>query len=274
MLGLVIGMATAQAQTQTVYNSIPKPLPGNVASEGPEAYAFSELGDGFTLSGATGGTLGQVTVVMSSWACQSGNWTASNCVTTPGATFSLPITITVYDVHTGPTPGAQLATTTQTFNIPYRPSSTPAQCGGDASRWVNKKDGLCYHGLAVPISVNFSGSHVATPADNNIIVTVAYNTTHYGYNPIGQSATCFGTSAGCPYDSLNISTDTSAGIFVGLPLDPDGIFVNYTSSANACPGNTTTGVLALDTGCWDGSHPEIQVQANTNAVHHGKGNGP
>jgi hypothetical protein len=63
ILGLAIvvgGMATASAQTQTGYNSIPKPLPGNVASEGPEAYAFRELGDGFTLQGtAAGATLSQ-----------------------------------------------------------------------------------------------------------------------------------------------------------------------------------------------------------------------
>jgi len=282
ILGLAIvvgGMATASAQTQTGYNTIPKPLPGNVASEGPEAYAFSELGDGFTLgAAAAGATLSQVTVVMSSWACQTGNWTASNCVTTPGATFSQSITVNVYSVTGGAgtwAPGTSLATTTQTFNIPYRPSSTPAQCGGDASRWLNKKDGVCYHGLAVPISVNFSGSHLALPVNNKLIVTVAYNTTNYGPHPIGPTA-CNTTSAGCPYDSLNISTDSNGGIFTGLPLDLNGIFVNYTLPNTSCTGTAGPG-LALDvaaTPCWDGFHPEIQVQVNTNATHHTKGNGP
>ena len=276
IFGLVIvigGMATAKAQTQTVYNSIPKPLPPNVASEGPEAYAFSELGDGLNVVAEAGGaTLGQVTVVMSSWAYQSGNWTAG-CVTGSGATFSQPITITVYNVsgNVGTwTPVSALATVTQTFNIPYRPSSDPVKC--DATAWFNKKDGNCYHGLAVPISVNLSGQHIAIPADNRIIVTVAYNTTHYGPVPVGESAACYTSSSGCPYDSLNISTDGNGGI-TGSVLDTNGIFVNYTSAGSSCSGSATPG-LRLDTGCWAGFHPEIQVQANTNATHHPKGNGP
>jgi hypothetical protein len=88
-----VAFAIAQAPTPpapagTVYNSIPNPLPGNVSSEGPEAYAFSEIGDGLALAGATGGKLNQVTVIMSSWACTNGNWTtsATPCVTKPGAT--------------------------------------------------------------------------------------------------------------------------------------------------------------------------------------------
>jgi hypothetical protein len=50
MIAALVGFALAPhafaAGPQTVYNSIPKSLPGNVGSEGPEAYAFSELGDG------------------------------------------------------------------------------------------------------------------------------------------------------------------------------------------------------------------------------------
>jgi len=281
IFGLVIvigGMATARAQTQTVYNSIPKPLPPNVGSEGPEAYAFSELGDGFVLQGATGGTLGQVTVVLSSWACQSGNWFSGNCVTSNGATFSQSITVNVYPeslVGGVPTPGIKLASITQTFNIPYRPTSDPVKC--DATAWFNKKDGNCYHGFATPISVNFSGMHVPIPTNNTLIVTVAYNTTHYGPVPVGESAACYTASAGCPYDSLNISTDSNDGNYqtIGAVLDLNGIFVNYTLPNSSCTGTAGPG-LALDTsaGCWAGFHPEIQVQANTNATHHPKGNGP
>jgi hypothetical protein len=249
----------------------------NVTSEGPEAYAFSELGDGFTLQAAAGATLGQVTVIMSSWACKTGNWTASNCVTTPGATFSQSITVNIYSVSDGVgtwTPATLLATTTPTFNIPYRPSSTPAQCGGDASVWFDKKDSACYHGLAVPISVNFSGSHLAIPVNNQLIVTVVYNTTDYGPHPIGQTA-CNLTSAGCPYDSLNISTDSNNGNYqrIGSVLDPNGIFVNYTLQGQSCSGAAAPG-LALDAPCWAGFHPEIQVQVNTNAIRHTKGNAP
>ena len=262
----------AAAQSQVVYDSTPNPLPGNVVSEGPEAYAFNELGDAFHLASPSSGTLGQVTVILSSWACQSGNWHSGNCVTTPGAAFSEPITINVYAVGPGPSVGGLLATTTQTFNVPYRPSADPV-CGNDTAygftfptQWYDSNDKTCYHGLAVPIAVDFTSQHVS-PLPADIIVTVAFNTTHYGYSPIGQSAPCFAASAGCPYDALNISTDTTHGVYalIGSPVDPKGIFVNHANAYSACsPSSSPAGVLLLDTGCWAGYHPEIQVRANTN----------
>jgi hypothetical protein len=268
----IIAAVPAFSQTSTVYNSIPKPLPGNVASEGPEAYAFAELGDGLSLAGNTG-TIGQVAVVMSSWACQAGTW-QSGCVTVSGATFSQSLTVNLYSVVDNTIPpqsGSKLATITQTFNLPYRPSSTPTKCGTGA--WYSTKDKLCYHGLAVPISVDFSGQKIAIPTNGKLIVTVAYATTHYGVSPIGESAACYGTTAGCPYDSLNISTESDGG-FPGYPLDANGIFVNYTLPNTSCTGATTTGVLVDDTapGCWVGYRPQIQVQAH-NVTNKPKGNG-
>jgi hypothetical protein len=280
MLVLIGAMAatTATAQTQTVYNNLPRPLPGNVGSEGPEAYAFAELGDGLTLTANTG-TIGKVTVIMSSWACYSGNWFSSNCITPSGATFSQPLTINIYSVNDTvslPAVGSLLGTITQTFDLPYRPSSDSAHCPDDyagSSRWYNSKDKTCYHGLAVPATVNYSNQHIPIPTNGKIVVTVAYNTTHYGPNPIGESASCFRTSAGCPYDSLNISTDTTSGTFVSAPLDANGIFVNYRLPNSSCTGAIATGVLLDDTapGCWAGYHPQIAVRANTNAAHGPKG---
>ncbi len=279
-IGLLLMVTSASAQTVTVYNSIPKPLPGNVASEGPEAYAFAELGDGLGLLASGGGTFGQITVVMSSWPCETGNWTGLPlCTTTPGATFVQPITVKLYSVGqglTGPVPVSLLGSITQTFNIPYRPSSTPSLCGGDAQRWYNSKDQTCYHGLAAAITVNFSNQHIMVPANNKAIVTVAYNTSHYGPSPIGNTA-CNLTSAGCPYDSLNISTDGSTNFTgaVSAPLDPNSIFVNYTLPNLACsPSTVVTGFLALDVGCWTGYHPQIQVQVNTNGKPNKKGSAP
>jgi hypothetical protein len=276
-LSFCLSAVLTAAQNQVVYNSIPNPLPGNVVSEGPEAYAFAELGDGLALTANTG-KLQQVTFVMSSWACQSGNWFSGNCVTSSGATFRQPLTISVYSANdtVPPTVGSLLGTITETFNIPYRPSSTPSLCGGDATRWYSSKDNTCYHGLADAEKVNLSSQHIPVPANGKIILTVAFNTTHYGYNPIGESAPCYGTSAGCPYDSLNISTDTTDGVFkfVGGPLDPNGIFVNYTLPNNSCTGTITTGVLVDDTapGCWAGFHPEFEVRANANPRQLSKGN--
>ena len=272
-----ISVATVAAQTTVVYNSIPKPLPGNVASEGPEAYSFAELGDGLSLQAAGGGTIGQVNVVLSSWACQTGNWSDGSCVTAAGATFSQPITVNLYAVTDQPgisggmvlAKGALIGTLTQTFNIPYRPSVS-ASCG-DNSAWYSSKEKACYHGLAVPISVNFSTLHIPVPTDNRLIVTVTYNTSHFGKTPVGSTA-CNSTSAGCPYDSLNIATDSSIPVVapVGNPLDTNGLFINYTSNYFACQAGTQTGILVLDTGCWAGYHPQISVAVNANGTAGGK----
>ena len=264
----VIATVAGTAHGQPLYNSIPNPLPPSVASEGPEAYAFSEIGDGFTLAGPAGSMLGKITVIMDSWGCQTGRWNTADCVTTPGATFSQPLTINVYSVTGGPgtwAPLAKLASLTQTFDIPYRPSFDPVNCplpgpdGPNDGEWFSTVDNSCHHGIAAPIAIDFSGFQLTLPPQ--IIVTVSYNTSTAGPSPIGTGAPCYSSSGGCPYDSLNVSTDTMTGTynFIGAPLDPNSIFFNYISPANTCSGHGPTGVLALDLGCWAGYHPEIRV---------------
>jgi hypothetical protein len=155
--------------------------------------------------------------------------------------------------------GPLLATKTETFTLPYRPTSDSVHCDGTA--WYNSADSTCYHGRAVRITVDFSALHLVLPSQ--IIVTAAFNSTHYGPAPIGQSAPCYSTPAGCPYDSLNISTDSNGGDYraIGSVLDANGIFVNYTLPNSSCSGNALPG-LRLDSPCWAGFHPEIQVSAN------------
>ena len=256
-----------------IYSSIPKPLPGNVGSEGPEAYAFSELGDGVVFTGGAGGTFDHVTVVLSSWGCTSGHWYSGDCVTDPkNAQFSQAITLNIYAVVPGapPSPGALLATTTQTFQIPYRPS-VDASCGPDSATnpsfptaWFDPKDKTCYHGIASPITFDLSHMNIAVPGE--VIVTLVFNSTHYGPSPVGESAPCFHSSAGCPYDSLNISTDSGGEndpptnvAFIGSFLVPDSIFVNYTLPNNTCSQAGPVGILTIDQGCWTGFHPEIEI---------------
>ena len=279
-LGLAAAIASAAAQeTTTVYNSIPKPLPGNVASEGPEAYAFVSLGDGMKLAARDSGTVGKVTVVLSSWACQDGTWFQGTCASASGATFSQPITVNLYSVTSTfssvygeavPTPLTLIGTITQPFTIPYRPSVSPS-CGNDTAdgysyptQWYDSSDNACYNGIAIPITVDFSGSHIRVPQNNELILAVSFNTTNEGPSPIGVTA-CNSTSGGCPYDSLNISTDgngpTGLTNGVGSVLDYNGIFVDYTVDANACSGNTAVGVLALDAPCSTGYHPQITIEA-------------
>jgi hypothetical protein len=266
---LVGSAATSQAQTLSLYNSIPNPVPPNVASEGPEAYAFSELGDGFSL-GPAGRTLFDVSVVLASWACVSGNWYSANCVTPPGSTYTLPITVNIYSVVSGsslegatpaPAPGALLATMTKSFSLPYRPSTNATNCNGGA--WYDTATQTCYDGLAAEITFDLQPLHVILPSQ--VIVGFSYNTTHYGPHPIGEGAACFSTTQGCFYDSLNISTDTNNGYFqaIGQVLNVNGIFVDYTLANNACVNSATTAIFGLDAspGCWTGYHPEIQLTA-------------
>jgi len=210
--------SSAGGSAQSGYNAIPSKVSGNVPSEGFEAYADTVLGDEVALGGSARG-LQSMSVLLSSWGCESGNWYAGDCATTPGATFDVPLTFTVYADNAG-TPGAALATRTSTVAIAYRPSASTKCTDG---RWYNTKDKTCYNGLPQTVTMSFSGQTL--PAQ--VIWTVQYNTTHYGPAPIGETAACFTESGGCGYDSLNLGVFTFANSpFAGTDLDADKIFRN------------------------------------------------
>ena len=272
--------AVAGPDPNVIYSSIPNPLPGNIASEGPEAYAFKEIGDGLVFTPGSGGVFHKVRVILSSWGCTSGHWYSSDCTTKPGATFSHPITLNIYsviDIGGIPTRGTVLATVTKTFDIPYRPSSDPAKCPADYagfSRWYSDKEKTCYHGLANQVEFDIGNLNLAVP--DKVIIGVAFNSSHYGYVPIGESAPCYTSSGGCPYDSLNVSTDGPGGL-VGSVIDPNGIFINYTSPSSYCPGHVYQGDnIQLDTGesCWAGYHPQIEMVAKERNKRKPNKNGP
>jgi hypothetical protein len=299
---LLVGMASSALADTTIYESIPSPLPGNVASEGPEAYAFSQIGDAVTL-GTSNATLTTVRVVLSDWACTSGHWTnpvgsSDSCMTTPGAKFSQPITMNIYALNASSTPpsaGSLLGTVTSTFNVPYRPSSDGVHCGvggalgGDGEEWYSPSDNACYHGIATTITFDFSSQHIALPSQ--VVVGVQYNTTHFGPNPIGQSTTCYANDNNCPYDSLNVSTDGQVYLYPQTPgtppfsevFDPNGIFFNYTLPGNSCNGAGATAVFQDDDSndvddnrpllCWTGYHPEIEINGNCSGYGNGYENG-
>ncbi len=256
----LVTAAPAGASGPVVYSAVPGSIPPNVPSIGFEATQAAEFGDEVGLvSNAT--PLAQARVLMSSWGCESGTWFNNNCATTPGATFSVPITFKIYAVNAGspPTPGALLGSRTQTFAIPFRPSASAACTNADAGKWYS--GGTCYNGLATPITFNFTtGPQVNLPSQ--VIWTVTYNTTHYGPNPIGESTACFGTSAGCGYDSLNVGLASTNS--VGTDTDPDGLFWNTATAGNYCDGGTGgTGTLRDDTPCWTGYVPAGELQLAT-----------
>jgi hypothetical protein len=162
----------------------PNGPPTNLVSYGPAAYGFTTIGDKITLGG-TARNLTAATVTLSSWACQTGTWNGNNCATQAGATFQQPITLTIKDAATG----NQLATSTQTFDVPYRPSASPKCTGADAGKWMSPKDG-CKNGLANEVAfTNFSPSNVTLP--DAVVYEISYPT-------------------GGPADSLNVAVTDQA----------------------------------------------------------------
>lgn len=242
--------AAAVAPT-VVYDNIPTPQPGNVPSVGFEANFASEFGGLVQLAG-TQRQDPTVTVLMSSWGCTSGHWYSGDCTTTPGATFTEPVTLNIRTVGPGDAPGSLVATSTQTFTMPYRPSASPS-CGD--GRWSNGT--TCFNGYAFPISFTLTG--VTLP--NKAIVSVAYNTSHAGYAPYGNLA-CTSSAGGCGYDSLNVGT--AGGPTTGSAPRPADTYGNYQYGGTYCDGGAGgSGTFRLDAGCWAGFQPAFRIAALT-----------
>ena len=201
------------------YNAIPSKVSGNVPSLSFEGAPAKEFGDLVALGGKAR-KLDSMSVLLSSWGCESGNYFADGaCQTTPGATFDVPITFKIYDAN-GVTVRAQK---TATITVPYRPSAS-AQCtGADAGRWYNRKDRSCYNGLPHLVTVNMSDSGVTLP--DEVIWSVQYNTTSSGYAPLGNVLTCSILFAGCGYDTLNVGAFSYPNApFAGTDVDADAVF--------------------------------------------------
>lgn len=242
-----------------IYSSMPgHPAPGNLPSVGAEAYAFNEFGNEIAFAG-THRDLTSVTVELSSWACVSGNWYDATCSTPPGSTFQMPITLNLYQAVPGSsTPGALITSVTQTFSIPYRPSDSPQCTGPNTGEWYQESTGQCMHGLATSVTFHLGGQGVTVP--DEIVYGIAYNTTHFGYHPIGTAA-CDATSQGCPYDSLNIAlSQDPQNVTAGTDPNPGTVWQNSPYGGEYCDGGTAgTGIFRLDSpepgmNCWSVSY--------------------
>ena len=254
---LVMSSSSAFADnTKTIYDSIK--IAPNIPGEGPEAYAFVEFGDEVTFAG-TARSLDRVTVALSSWACQTGTWFAATCQSARGATFSIAITLKIYAPSGSNTAGAQLATQTRTFSVPYRPSTDAVHCTG--GKWYAGAAG-CFNGIESLVTFDFSSQHITLP--NTVVYGVAYNSTHYGPAPVGESAACFTSSGGCPYDSLNIGL--SPKVNVGSKPHPDTIYQNSSFGGEYCDGGLAgVGTMRLDSptiACWAGYVPAVRFTAS------------
>jgi hypothetical protein len=264
VLGLTAASASASVPHSVLYTST-APGVGNIPSVGVEAYSFNQIGDEVILRRVA--RLKSVAVQLSSWACESGAWNTGDCVTTPGATFSTPITLNIYrassaDPNTGVrTPGPLLATVTRTFSIPYRPSAS-SHCSSGA--WFKNGQG-CFNGLAHTIGFTLTGLKTKLPKD--VVLGVSYNSDNSGPDPL------HGT--GAPEDSLNVGL--SPKVRAGHQRYPGAIFwdtrfAGFTCAAAPPDGNSgpfQTGVFNLDGPCdgatnsWAGFVPAFQVNATS-----------
>jgi enamine deaminase RidA (YjgF/YER057c/UK114 family) len=244
------GVAEAAQDPGVVYDSIGSP-PGNVSSIGFQATSTRELGDRVQVGPGTH-ELSSVTVLMSSWACQTGGWTGPTpCSSADLATFTHPLTLKLYADNGSGAPGAVLTSTTMNAVIPYRPSADPVNCTG--GRWF---DGTtCFNGFAAPVTFNFP---TGTLLPSRFIWAISYNTTNRGYSPIGPAA----CGSNCPYDSLNVGVQTlTTKPTRGTDVDPSGLFVNSSSSSYYCDGGVGgLDVFRLSNGCWTPNRPMATIR--------------
>lgn len=231
------------AGPESVFDSTPGQLPDNLPSLGFQATRTNALGDRVQL--AEGGrVLDSATVTMSSWACEDGHHGDGTCVTTPGATFDHPLTFTVYEVGADGVVGDEVASLTDVFAIPYRPSTTQECQDAGKTGWGED----CASGIAHNVTFDFSGQDVTLP--DEFVYAVSFNTDTYGANPIG--------SAG-PWSSLNVglNTDPSAPS-VGTDVNADVLYWDSTYGGRAAG-------LATDSG-WTGYTPAVKINTEHRAI--------
>ncbi len=250
-LGIAIAMAPALAQASegqkggVIYNSVIAPLPGNLPSVGFEATSFNEFGNAVNFSSGKSHDITKVVVSMSSWGCAAGSWNLFTCSTPEDATFAQPITLNIYGPSgDGVNPGVKIASVTNTFNIKYRPSASALCVGSDNGKWYSKATKTCFNGLAQNITFNIKNVKVGSSA----IFGITYNTSHYGYAPVGQGAPCFTTNAGCGYDSLNVAlTEDPTNVSVGTSVVPGKLWLASASGGQYADGGAAgVGTFRMD----------------------------
>lgn len=248
----LVAVAAGTASAAVIYNNIPNPFPGNVASQAFEATSTSEFGGQVTFAG-TARKNPTVTVVMSSWACQSGS--APTCETNLNETFNWPVTLNVYKVGAGNSVGTKIASDTKTFVMPYRPSANKKCPGTGAEQGWGPS---CFHGKAFKIVFEPQG-----PLPAQAIISVAYNTSDYGATP--QRPKFCNSNGGCPYDSLNVGLreeGVEPGVVVGSNLSGSAYLSSTWTGAYCDGGAGGTGTFRLDAGCWAPYQPAFEVKAS------------
>lgn len=252
-------VAGATVPTTTIYDSTTGNPPSSYVYSFPfQASQSSEVGNEVTF-GAGSRTLENAVVTMSSWACQSGAWYSGDCVTTPGATYNMPLTLNIYNVGPGNTVGSTIYSTTQSFAIPYRPSADAGHCGAFTDGAGGTAGSDYYDGTnceaELASNVTFTLPHLTVP--NSVVYGVAMNTSGFGAAPYGYANPCNSTAAGCFYDSLNVAMSSDPdNLSAGSDTVANSVFQSTVTAGNYCDGGTGgVGVFRLDAGCWYAQNP-------------------
>jgi len=229
------------ASAETVYDNVPATLPANFASIGLAATSTTEFGGEIELAG-TARKQPTITVVMSSWACESGNWTEKGkCLSPKGKTFKVPLTVKVYaaaELSEGP-----VAEFTKMEKMKYRPSDSTECVSGE--QWYDPTTKECSHGYAFPLSISLKR---LKKMPQKAVVTFS-----------------FPHSSG-PATSLNISVSEPEEKTLSIGKDPvEEWFANSTYSEMYCPGAKDVGKLGSEegVGCQGVNYqPVISVSAS------------
>ena len=215
VLACLCSIGTSLASPAIIYDSIPSPLPPNVVSEGYECCTRGQVGDEIGFSAGSSRQLHTAIVTMSDWATHSAYLGFGDATG-----FTVPMTLTLYNVGSGGSVGSAIASSSITANILWRPES-----GGcaDTTAYL-ASDGGCYHGLAQNVSFNFGSQTVP----DHVIFGLAFNTETYGADPIGTHG---------PYDSLNLGLNTATSI--GTDTDPNVMYYDGAYNRGGCGTGAT-----------------------------------
>lgn len=219
-----------------LYSSLVHPTPPDWWSLSFSATEATEVGDKINL--AKSAPLQSATVIMDSESCGNGGTSGTPpCTTTPGATFPESITFTIY--APGPTEGtvgSVLASDQESFNIPYRPSSSvscnnvpsifPGPPNLDGNEWFDPATGTCYYGITYAATFD----HFTFTGSRTLPRTVVYGISYDGASP----------SASPGAQGLNVlySTESASGaVPVGSDTDPGNLYASARIDANGLGGS-------------------------------------